>query len=230
LIFPGKCRIPAEGTEEKVAAMAYACRIKFCGLRAKPEIALAAELGVQAIGFVLTPSPRQVTPEQCLNLRGWVPTSIRVHGVFAHEDPQLIRRLQRECGLDVVQVHGPEEDPAYWDALAGLPLIRAFRVRGSDILSLLEPYRGQEFLLDAWVPGKAGGTGDRFDWNLARQASDYGQMILAGGLTPENVAEAIRVAQPWMVDVSSGIERERGVKDPDLMRAFVAAVRGAVPE
>src|SRR3989339_423916 len=158
--------------------------IKFCGLKTLEDISLAAELCAKAIGFVLTRSPRQVDPALCRRLRDAVPAGIRVHGVFAGEDAATIRKLVLECRLDVAQVHGAEDDAAYWRSLSGLPVIRAFRVQGPETLQLLGAVRGQEFLLDAYVPGKAGGTGDRFDWSLARQAATYGRVILAGGLTP----------------------------------------------
>jgi len=203
------------------------CRIKLCGLRTEAEVDLAAALGADAVGFVLTPSPRRITPGDCRRLRDRLPAGIRVHGVFAGESAAEIRRLTAECRLDAVQLHGLEDDPDARAALSDLPAIFAYRVRGPETLALLEAERSRLFLLDAWKPGEAGGTGETFDWAVARAAGGIGRVILAGGLTPENVAAAIAAAQPWMVDVSSGIERERGVKDPARMRAFVEAVRAA---
>ncbi len=203
------------------------CRIKLCGLRTPDDVRTAARLGVEAVGFVLTESVRRVTESECRRLRPLLPPVVRVHGVFAADDPGEIRRLVETCGLDAAQVHGPEDDPDYWRALEGVPLVRAFRVKGPETLAALEAVRGTAFLLDAYVRGEAGGTGRSFDWELARQARAYGSVILAGGLTPENVAGAIRTASPWMVDVSSGIERAPGEKDPARMEAFVHAVREA---
>jgi phosphoribosylanthranilate isomerase len=151
---------------------------------------------------------------------------VRTVGLFTTEPAAQVRRQQAELGLDLVQI--VNEDPAEgWQAYAGLPLLRAFRVRGPESLAALAAVRGQTFLLDAYVPGVAGGTGESFDWRLARRAAAYGRVVLAGGLTPETVAGAIAAAQPWAVDVSSGIECRRGVKDHGRMRAFAAAVRGA---
>lgn len=199
-------------------------RIKFCGLRREEEVRLAIELGIDAIGFVLTPSPRQVTPEHCRLLRSQVPSWIQTHAVFGPIAPEEIRSLFRATGVDIAQVHGPD-DPSYWEALRGIPRIRAFRVHGPETLALIASSGEEIFLLDAFLPDVPGGTGARFDWNLAREARKWGRVILAGGLTPQNVVEAIRMAQPYMVDVSSGIESSPGMKDPEAMCAFVRAVR-----
>jgi len=203
------------------------CLIKFCGLRTPAEVALAAELGVQAIGFVFADSPRQISVEDCRALRAAVPTPIKAYGVFLRPEPTTARYIWNECRLDFLQIHGAEDDEDYWRTLDGLPVIRAFRSR-PGILNLIARIRGQTFLLDAFVEGETrGGTGKPCDWTLAAAAAKMGRLILAGGLTPENVGSAIAAVKPWMVDVSSGIERERGKKDPGLMRAFAAAVRAA---
>ena len=209
--------------------MKETCKIKLCGLRSEADVQLAVELGVDAVGFVLTESPRQVAEEQCRHLRRLVPSQVAVHGVFAADAPGRIRKLVQTCQLDIAQVHGPEDDPAFWETLSGLPLIRAYRVRDRGVLSLLRADPRKVFLLDAYVPGKPGGTGETFDWGIAREATALGKVILAGGLTPQNVAAAVGEARPWMVDTSGGIEKEKGVKDHDLMRAFVKAVRAVDP-
>ncbi len=208
--------------------MPYACGVKLCGLKTPEEVDLAVALGVQAVGFVLSESPRQVTARAACALGARVPEGVRTHAVFGPEAPARVRAWLAETGLDVAQVTASEEDEAYWEALAGVPVIRGFRVRGRETLDLLQAVQGEEFLLDAYVPGQAGGTGTCFDWDLAREARHLGRMILAGGLTPENVGEAIRTARPHMVDVSGGIERQRGRKDPARMRAFVEAATAAV--
>ncbi len=200
-------------------------RIKFCGLQTPEDVAVACAAGAWAVGFVLTEGPRRVSVSACRELAQTVPEGVTKVGVFTHEPPKEIREAVDACGLDLVQVHVEAlEDP---QAYAGLPLVRAFRVRGPETLRKLAAVRGELFLLDAYVRGRPGGTGASFDWTLARRAAAYGRVILAGGLTPENVAEAVRTARPWAVDVSSGVERTRGVKDHDRMRAFAQAVRGA---
>ena len=208
--------------------MPYVCGVKLCGLKTPEEVDLAVALGVQAVGFVLSESPRQVTARQARVLGQRVPEKVRTHAVFGPEEPARVRAWWEESALDVAQVTASEEDEAYWEALAGVPLIRGFRVRGRETLDILRSVQEEEFLLDAYVPGRAGGTGVSFDWDLARAAGRFGKVILAGGLTPENVGEAIRTARPHMVDVSGGIEHERGRKDLQRMQAFVEAVTAAV--
>lgn len=247
-----------------------ACRIKFCGLRTQEDVRLAIELGADAIGFVLSESPRRVTPEQARLLREIAvnaasvirdATSIdpathaasvndpapstgaaidatpaidadsprvpRVCGVVGPIPVAEVVALYRASGVDVMQVHG-NEDAGYWDALteAGIPFLRAFRMRGRDTLRALRESRLPRVVLDTYKPGVPGGTGETFDWSLAREAGAWTEVILAGGLTPANVREAITAADPWMVDVSGGIESAPGVKEPARMRAFAAAVRG----
>jgi len=206
------------------------CKFKFCGLKTEDDVQLAIALGASAIGFVLSKSPRQIDAAHCARLCKLIPDTICTHAVFGPIDPAEITRLMQACGAQVAQVHGPEDDEAYWSALDGIPVIRAYRVKDCGILPLLAKYHGHPddiFLLDAYVAGLAGGTGQQFDWTLAREASAYGKVILAGGLTPDNVADAIRTARPWMVDVSGGIEREKGVKCPELMREFASAIHHA---
>ncbi len=207
------------------------CRFKFCGLKTEDDVRLAVELGAAAVGFVLSKSPRQIDPELCARLCKLVPENVCTHAVFGPDDPQEIRHMMQASGADVAQVHGPEGDPAYWNALEGIPLIRSYRVKDRGVLAQLAKNHGKPkdtFLLDAYVAGVAGGTGQKFDWDVAREAAAYGRVILAGGLNPGNVAEAIHAAHPWMVDVSGGIEIEKGVKDHGLMREFAASVRNTV--
>jgi phosphoribosylanthranilate isomerase len=135
--------------------------------------------------------------------------------------------IARNCDLDCVQLHG-EESPQAVDLLmdSGLSIIRALRVRDRSVLHEFEKTRATYYLLDSYVPGRAGGTGHTFDWTVAREAPQGARVLLAGGLTPENVVDAIRTAQPWGVDVSSGVEADPGRKDHDKVRRFVAAAKG----
>lgn len=203
------------------------CRIKLCGLRTPADVATALALRVDAVGFVLSDSPRRVTPAEAKALRGPIPPTVTVHAVTGPETPATLRAWYAASGADLLQVHGPEQEPAYWTALADLPVLRGFRLRDETTLAAIHASGLPRFLVDAYVPGLAGGTGVACDWALARKAGALGRMILAGGLTPANVAEAITTARPWMVDVSGGIESTKGIKDHDRMRAFVAAVREA---
>jgi phosphoribosylanthranilate isomerase len=202
-------------------------QIKLCGLKNPEEVELAVALGVDAVGFVLSRSPRQVSPEVCRQLRKLVPPTIRVHGVFAAEPQDFVRKMHELCRLDIVQIHGNEENSDYWDSLADLPVLPALQVKDDRVLRIIQEHCIDTVLLDTYVPGVAGGTGECFDWEIARQAARICRVILAGGLTPENVGLAINAAKPWMVDVSGGIEKEKGVKDLAKMRKFVEAVKSA---
>ena len=172
-------------------------RIKICGITNLEDALLAAELGADALGFIFYPkSPRKVArrrPGRLLpNCRPFVATV----GVFVDEAAAVVRDLAARVGLDWVQLHG-QESPEYCRSL-GRKVIKGFRIRDEKSLLELEPYRDavQAFLLDTYKKGQVGGTGEVFDWHLARAAQTYGRIILAGGLTPENVAQAIAIAQP----------------------------------
>lgn len=201
-------------------------RVKICGITNVGDALLAAELGAQALGFVFYPqSPRYVTPEQARGIIRQLPPLVGTVGVFVDEEPATVREIASLAGLDWIQLHG-KESPEYCRAL-GRRVIKGFPVKGEEIFSELGEYQGavQAFLLDAYKPGTPGGTGETFDWELARRAKTFGPIILAGGLTPENVGQAIRVAQPAAVDVASGVEASPGKKDPEKLKAFFLAVR-----
>jgi phosphoribosylanthranilate isomerase len=150
-------------------------------------------------------------------------------GVFVNERPEIVAQTLDFCGLDYAQLHGAET-PETVSALMerGFGVIKAFRVRDEAVLAEIERYRATAYLLDTFVAGRSGGTGRTFDWNLAAQAVQYGPIVLAGGLTPDNVARAVRVARPWGVDVSSGVEARPGRKDPDKVHRFIATVKKGI--
>jgi phosphoribosylanthranilate isomerase len=217
-------------------------KVKICGITNLEDACLAVEAGADLLGFIFYPkSPRYVTPEQVksqiLRLRpsaslgtssGQVAnrnSQIRFVGVFVDEDLDYVWQVAAQCGLHYVQLHG-EESPQQIAALQGrgLGVIKALRVRDASSLAGMERCRPDLFLLDTCVHGQMGGTGRTFDWTLALQAKAHGPILLAGGLTPANVAEAVRTVRPWGVDVSSGVEAQPGRKDPDKVRAFVQAV------
>jgi phosphoribosylanthranilate isomerase len=203
-------------------------RIKICGITNLEDALLAAALGAQALGFIFhPPSPRKVPPEAAREIIRQLPPLVLSVGVFVDEEAATVKDLAARLGLDWVQLHGAES-PEYCRSL-GRRVIKGFRIRDEDSLQVLPAYQGavQAFLLDTYKPGQTGGTGETFDWHLARQARQYGPVVLAGGLTPENVAQAIEVAQPQAVDVASGVEAAPGKKDPEKLRAFFAKVRGA---
>jgi phosphoribosylanthranilate isomerase len=199
-------------------------RIKICGITNLEDALLAAELGADALGFIFYPqSPRKVTPETAQEIIAQLPPFVASVGVFVDEEAAVVRDLAARVGLDWVQLHG-QESPEYCRSL-GRRVIKGFRIQNADSLILLADYRGaaQALLLDTYTKGQVGGTGTAFDWRLAREAKQYGRIILAGGLTPENVAQAIAAAQPAAVDAASGTEAAPGRKDPAKLRAFFKA-------
>jgi len=200
-------------------------QIKICGITNLEDALLAAELGADALGFIFYPkSPRKVEPEAARSIIAQLPPFVAAVGVFVDEDAEVVRDLAARVGLDWIQLHG-QESQEYCRSL-GRRVIKGFRIQGQDSLAPLAEYRGaaQALLLDTYKKGQVGGTGEVFDWHLAREAKKYGRIILAGGLTPENVAQAIATAQPDAVDAASGTEAGPGKKDPAKLQAFFQAV------
>jgi len=200
-------------------------KVKICGITNLPDGLAAAEAGADALGFVFySQSPRHVTVEAAAGLIRQLPPFIIKVGVFVNALEDLVVRAARECGLNLLQFHG-EESPAYCLQF-GLMSMKAFRIRDAASLQAVRAYPTDAWLLDAYAPDKPGGTGDAFNWDLAHQAQSWGRPIfLAGGLTPENVAEAVRRARPYGVDVSSGVEAAPGRKDHAKVRAFIQAAK-----
>ncbi len=206
-------------------------RVKICGIRTVEAARAAVEAGADALGFVFAPSPRQVTPQEAERIIRQLPPFVSRVGVFVDTPRREALEIAGFCRLDVLQFHGAEP-PDYcrdWQQ----QVIKGFRVRDGSVLEQMDRYQVAAFLLDAYVPGRAGGTGQRFDWDLARQAAAPAKasadrarrrIILAGGIAPANVEQAIRQAMPYAIDVSSGVETG-GVKDPDKIRALLMEVR-----
>jgi phosphoribosylanthranilate isomerase len=206
----------------------FMVRVKICGITNSGDALLAAELGAHALGFIFyKKSPRYVAPDKARHIIGQLPPFVATVGVFVDENAGAVREIASLAGLDWLQLHG-SESPDYCRSL-GRRVIKGFRVKGDEIYAQISAYQGaaQAFLLDTYKPGTPGGTGETFDWEVARQVNKCGPIILAGGLTPDNVAQAINIAQPAAVDVASGVEKESGKKDPERLRAFLAAVRKA---
>ena len=195
-------------------------RVKMCGMRRMEDIAAANSLMPEYIGFVFAPASRRyVSPEEAAALRQALDPGIRAVGVFVNEQFETAARLLAEGIIDIAQLHG-SEDEEYISRLrdaSGKPVIRAFRVRGEADLRAAEASAADMILLDAGA-----GDGKTFDWSLLSSVSR--PYFLAGGLTPENAAEAVKRFHPFAVDVSSGIETD-GFKDSEKMRAFLRAVR-----
>jgi len=200
-------------------------RIKICGLTRPEDISLISELGIDMAGFIFVPaSPRYLIPEQAELLVRELPPQVKRVGVFVDEEPMAVRKTAKQLKLDILQFHG-DEAPDYCRQFK-IPFFKAFRVRGSLDLNSLRTYRAKAILLDSFSSGARGGTGKTFDWKLARAAMGKGiPIILAGGLTPENAAKAVRTVKPWGLDVSSGVESAPGIKDHEKVRNFVKVVR-----
>jgi phosphoribosylanthranilate isomerase len=199
-------------------------RVKICGFT-RPEDALAAgRLGADAIGLVFyPPSPRHVSVEQAQAIVAALPPFVTVVGLFVDEEPERVREVISQVRVDVLQFHG-DESPAYCEAF-GRPYLKAIRMRpGTDLLEVAAEYRAASgLLLDADDPQAKGGTGKSFDWALIPPDCPL-PVILAGGLRPDNVAEALRQVRPYALDVSSGVEVVKGVKDAGKMAAFLKEV------
>ena len=204
-------------------------RVKFCGMTRAGDVRLACELGIDALGFVLAPaSPRCLAPVDLPGLRAAVSPLVDVVAVFMDPHASLVLDCIRRLRPTLLQFHGSEEDS--FCRSFGVPYLRSVAMGEPGAPSdqvLRTRYPGAAgFLFDSHVPGEQGGTGQRFDWS--RIPRDLGKpWLLAGGLTPENVFEAICGTRPWGVDVASGVEVEPGVKDGDLMRRFVEETRRA---
>ncbi len=205
-------------------------RVKICGITNWPDAQRAIEAGCDAIGFnFCLRSPRYIAPQAASAIRRRLPREIAAIGVFVNEAPASVAELAGAIRLDYAQLHG-EETPAAARAVGrSTPVIKAFRVGPRFEAARIARYPAAAFLLDGAPPNGRlrGGTGHSFDWALARPAAQYGPIVLAGGLTAENVAQAIRTAHPSAVDVASGVESAPGHKDPRKLRAFLDAVDSA---
>jgi len=197
--------------------------IKICGITNLNDALTSVELGADAVGFVFAKSPRQADPETVREIVKCLPPFVTKVGVFVDEKPEKVEKTAHYCGLNMVQLHGSESS-AYLEEI-DLPAIKAFRVRDLSILEYLRGFCLPYFLLDTFVEDQAGGTGKSFDWQIAKKAGSLGKVILGGGLNPDNVEEALAVAQPFAVDVSSGVEASPGKKDIPKLETFIKKVR-----
>lgn len=205
-------------------------RVKICGITNTPDALVAAQAGADLLGFVFyPPSPRCVTPEGVTPIARAVREQhprIMLVGVFVDEAPDYVAQIAEACGLDCVQLHGDEPAEAVDLLIAGgLGVIKGFRVKDTAVFAQMAMYRSSYYLLDAYIPGSPGGTGEAFDWRIARSVAGTTPILLAGGLTPGNVAQAVRVGVPWGVDVSSGVEGMPGRKDAGKVQRFIAAAK-----
>lgn len=202
-------------------------RVKICGITRSQDALAAARAGADAIGLVFAPeSPRRVTLAQAVAIAQALPPFVSTVALFVNAERAEVEAVLEGLRPDLLQFHG-DETPEYC-ASFGVPYIKAVRIRpGLDLLQFEAAHGGARgLLLDAYHPQRHGGTGERFDWNLI-PAGLTKPVILAGGLTPDNVAEAIRSVRPWAVDVSSGVEASPGIKDRAAIGRFIQEVRNA---
>ena len=201
-------------------------KVKVCGITNVGDARAAVESGADALGLVFAESPRQVGVEEAREVAEAVPEGVLKVGVFVNEEPGEVRRIAEAVGLDYAQLHG-DEGPEVVIGLrdSGVRVIKALRVRDEGSLALLDRYEADLFLLDAYSEKARGGTGERFDWGLAKSLEGRGNILVSGGLGPENVGEAIRLFKPYGVDASSSLEISPGKKDRERVRRFVFAAR-----
>jgi len=202
-------------------------RVKICGITNLADARHASACGADALGFVFYPgSPRFIEPKLAGRIIAELPPLVTTVGLFVNESPQRIREVVALCGLDTVQLHG-DEGP---DQCSYPPcrVIKALRLHDQTEAGVFAAYRVAALLLDAYVPDRFGGTGHRCDWQRAAVVAAQYRVILAGGLTPENVTEALRMVRPYGVDVSSGVEIQPGKKDPDRVARFIHLAKEAL--
>ena len=202
-------------------------RVKICGITNLADARVAVEAGADALGLnFYEKSPRYLTVPAAAELSRQLPPFIMRAGVFVNASEDLVARAIGECSLSLLQFHGDE--PPEFCTQFGLMSLKAFRIRNAESLLELPKYPTDAWLLDAFSPEARGGTGEKFNWDLAVEAQKLGKPVfLAGGLTPENVADAVRKVRPFGVDVSSGVESSPGKKDHEKIRKFIAAVRSS---
>jgi phosphoribosylanthranilate isomerase len=205
-------------------------RVKVCGITNAEDAQAAVQGGADALGFIFYPgSPRFIEPEAAAEIVREVPPFVATVAVFVDEAFENIQTILDRTRIGIAQLHG-QERPDFCHRLR-VPVIKAFRVQDERSLDALPDYRAaaSAFLLDSYVPGQHGGTGARFNWNLAVQAKAFGApIVLAGGLTVRNIADAVAKVSPYGVDVSSGVEVSPGRKDHLKLRDFIALARSAL--
>ena len=208
--------------------MALRTRIKVCGITGKEDARAAVAAGADGLGFIFVKqSPRLVDPDMVRAITGELPPFVDSIGVFCDEKIEVVEEIVNYCRLTLVQLHG-SESPEYCRTVS-CPVIKSFAIHRQSESEELAAYSGvvSGFLLDTYHKDMAGGTGMVFDWELVEQIQPPGPIILAGGLNPENVGEAIRQVKPFAVDVNSGVEYQPGRKDTDKLKSFADEVRKA---
>jgi phosphoribosylanthranilate isomerase len=200
--------------------------VKICGITNAGDARVAADAGADAVGLVFAESPRRVSVEEARGVCIALPDNVLRVGVFVDAEPGEVLRISRELGLDFVQLHG-DETPETVTAVreGGVKVMKALRIRDATSLEALDQYEADLFLLDAYSAKARGGTGERFDWGVAKSLRGRDNIVVSGGLGPENVREAVEFFEPFGVDASSSLEDGPGRKNGELVRRFVLAAR-----
>jgi phosphoribosylanthranilate isomerase len=201
--------------------------VKVCGMTNVADARMAAEAGADAVGFIFADSPRRVGAQEARRISIALPENVLKVGVFVNTPPEEVLRVAAEAGLDMAQLHG-DETPETVAAVrrGGLPVMKAIRVRNAGALADVERFDADLLLLDAYSEKARGGTGERFDWRVAKSLKGRGNIVVSGGLAPENVREAIDFFEPYGVDASSSLEDAPGKKNEESVRRFIVAARG----
>jgi phosphoribosylanthranilate isomerase len=195
-------------------------KVKVCGMTSLKDALVAVEEGADAVGFIFyKKSPRSVTMKTVREIVLELPPFVDTVGVFVDETAEQINKIADYCNLDIIQLHG-DESPTFCKKIRRR-VIKAFRIKDMQSVKKLSGFLVCGFLLDTFSENLHGGTGKVFDWNLVLPAKKFGPVIMAGGLTPNNVQQAIRQVRPYGVDVCSGVESEPGIKDHKKIRAFL---------
>lgn len=198
-------------------------KVKICGLTRPVDVEYVNELKPDYVGFVFANSKRRVSEQLALELAKNLRKDIKTVGVFVNENVNKVRELAEKIKLDILQFHG-EKDMDYINSFKDYEVWKAISIKRERDLSQLDKYSRVRFLLDSKIDGIRGGSGVAFDWNILKAYDLQGQIVLAGGLNPENITEALNLVRPFVVDVSSGVESQ-GLKDYEKIKEFIEKVR-----
>ena len=194
-------------------------KVKVCGITNLEDAQLACRLGADALGFIFfKKSPRFVTPATAKSIIDSLPPFVDTVGVFVNALLSEINQILKTVPLKLIQLHG-DESPDYCQKIS-LPALKVFRVKNGFDLSILKKYKASGFLLDTYHDQSYGGSGETFNWNIAKEAKKYGPIVVSGGLNPKNVRKAVEFVRPYAVDVCSGVEAKPGKKDSEKLKAF----------
>ena len=200
-------------------------KVKICGIKNLNDAIFATDCGTDAIGFVFAKSIRKISKEKARAIVRKLPPFVTTVGLFVNETAENIEAARRFCGLDAIQLHG-NEPPDIISKLKNIKTIKAFRIQNEKDISPIKKYKPNAILLDGYSENKMGGTGTTFDWKIVKKLKTSIPIIVAGGLTHLNVSQAIKIVNPYGVDVSSGVETKPGQKDKRLIRKFIDTVKG----